>query len=614
MPFPTSTLVRSGRFTDVREIGQGSFGKVYYAKDNLKRSVAVKEALPSNPFFQDARTRFVKESQIHASLQHSNIVSVYHLEEDPQNKELYLICEYVNGGSLADYLDAHGTLSEYQTIKIATDICSALEVAWKEQIVHRDIKPSNILLKIDTNGEITSAKLGDFGVAQDKKGSRTTIHQGMSHPGTPLYMAPEQSNSANILDVRADIYALGITLWEMLTRVDYKPLCNQTRNPDLRQYNPTASLGIAVIIQRAIQNDLYQRYPTPQRMADDLRAVLAGKQPLASTLSATLISARRAATTVPAITAFPPRRSRNGIIASFLAVLLLLGSTFFVIPRLLRQNDQNAGGVVGDAATPLPIATNTPRPTTVPAVMPQPTATPQPVVTMPPPPPPTFTPKPATSQPKSCTPPPDGLISWWPGDGNANDIIGSNNGALVGGATFTAGEVGQAFSFDGIDDIVLAPATGFPTGAAPRTVAFWSKISPSDDTTTGFAYSTDASGKGFYVFPSHWENGGKLTFSGHGTAYDVFALTDLRDGLYHHVAVTYDGAIVTVYADGVPVASGSFDLDTGISAGTSIGGRGYPEQSLTGEVDEVAIWNRALSASEIQAMFSAGSAGMCKTR
>lgn len=241
-----------------------------------------------------------------------------------------------------------------------------------------------------------------------------------------------------------------------------------------------------------------------------------------------------------------------------------------------------------------------------------------------PPPPGSATPIPGTpldgssNTPSSklrCIQPPDGLISWWPGDGNANDIIGLNNGELVGGVAFTAGKVDQAFSFNGIDGILVAPAIGLPTGRDPRTVAFWSKINPLDDTTTGFAYSTAADGKGFYVFPSHGENGGRLTFSGHGTSYDVFAPTDLRDGLYHHVAVTYDGAIVTVYADGVSVGSGSFDLDTGISAGTSIGAySGYPAQSLTGEVDEVAIWNRALSASEVQAMFSEGSAGMCKQR
>jgi hypothetical protein len=266
--------------------------------------------------------------------------------------------------------------------------------------------------------------------------------------------------------------------------------------------------------------------------------------------------------------------------------------------------------------TPPILATDTPiLPTTmivlptrklVPSITSVPSNTPTPV-------PPTLTPSPQPTQTQlQCIQPPYGLISWWPGDGNANDIIGSNNGTLVGDVTFSAGEVGQAFSFDGIDDIVLARATGFPTGTAPRTVSFWSKISSLNDHGTGFAYGTEDIGKGFYLFPSHYRSGGQLAFSGHGADYDVLASTDLRDGLYHHVAVTYDGAIITIYADGVGVASGSLNLDTGISGGASIGGRAYGGEFLTGEVDEVAVWNRVLSASEIQAMFSAGSAGMCK--
>jgi serine/threonine protein kinase len=430
MPFPTSVFVQSGRFTHVREIGQGAFGKVYYANDNLGRSVAVKEALPSNHFFQDARIRFEKESRIQAALQHQNIISVYSLEEDQQTKELYLICEYMNGGSLADYLNTHGRLTEQQTIKIGLDLCSALDATWGEQIVHRDIKPSNILLKLDANGIMTSAKIGDFGIAQDKKGTRTTMRQGASHPGTPLYMAPEQSNSANILDVRADIYALGITLWEILTGVDYKPLCNQTHNPSLQQYAPTASAGIATIIQKAVRDDPIHRYPTPQQMADDLNAVRIGKQPLTPTLRATPIPSSPAAQTIR-ITSQPPlRQSRLKTVSIVSAVLFSLGLSLFFIPTLLGRSNQNTGVViattapsiseftpistsapVSDVTTPLPTEASVPVPTATtapPSATPEPTNTPVPTATTVPPsatPEPTNTPVPTvTTVPPSATP------------------------------------------------------------------------------------------------------------------------------------------------------------------------------------------------------------------
>ncbi|NJO84965.1 MAG: protein kinase, partial [Blastochloris sp.] len=95
------------------------------------------------------------------------------MEEDPNTRELYLICEYANGGSLADYLDRHGPLPEAQALQIAVDICAALEETERRKIVHRDVKPSNILLNIDERGQI-SAKLSDFGVAQDHRMRRTT--------------------------------------------------------------------------------------------------------------------------------------------------------------------------------------------------------------------------------------------------------------------------------------------------------------------------------------------------------------------------------------------------------------------------------------------------------
>src|SRR5689334_16269781 len=106
MPFPNSQLVQSGRFSEIRAIGRGACGQVYVARDNLGRTVAIKEALPSDEEFAWVRSKFQKEARIQAALQHPNIVAIYSLEEDHETHELYLICEYANGGSLADHLDA----------------------------------------------------------------------------------------------------------------------------------------------------------------------------------------------------------------------------------------------------------------------------------------------------------------------------------------------------------------------------------------------------------------------------------------------------------------------------------------------------------------------------
>ena len=367
MPFPTSSLAQSGRFSHIREIGRGASGLMYYAKDNLGRDVAVKEALPSHQSFQSVREKFEKESRLQASLQHPNIIGIYHLETDQQTGELYLICEYANGGSLADYLQRHGLFAEADAIRVARDICTALVETWRHQIVHRDIKPSNILLTTDAQGQIVAAKLGDFGIAQDQRMRRTTILPGTSSPGTPLYAAPEQHDPKNIVDVRADIYALGITLWEMLTLVDYKPLVRPNVVPNLRDYNTATSLGIAEVIRRAVQDTPSQRYPSPQAMASDLKDVLEGR-PLGALATQSL-----AAVAAPTVrVSQPPQRGRRASIVGLVGI----GIALMAALALWRVA---AGGT--PTIPPAASETNTPAPSATSMVALEPTRAPEPTST-----------------------------------------------------------------------------------------------------------------------------------------------------------------------------------------------------------------------------------------
>lgn len=210
-----------------------------------------------------------------------------------------------------------------------------------------------------------------------------------------------------------------------------------------------------------------------------------------------------------------------------------------------------------------------------------------------------------------CIMPPDGLISWWPGDGDALDIVGGNNGELLNGAGFAPGIVGQAFSFDGIDDIVVCQALGLPEGNSSRTVAFWVKVDPEGEYEAAFGYGGGSNGTGFYINPVYYE--GLLMFSGHGGPFDLYTSEDLRDNQYYHVAVTYNSNGTTIiYVDGEPVATRTINLNTGLSEGVGIGGRVPMFSFFHGIIDEVAVWNRDLTKSEIQGMFNAGSAGMCK--
>jgi tRNA A-37 threonylcarbamoyl transferase component Bud32 len=278
MPFPDSSIAESRRFTQIHSIGKGAAGQVYAARDNLGRMVAVKELLPSHRSFQQLRERFETEARIQAALSSPSIIAVYHLDEDPQTHELYLVTEYAGGGSLADYLQAHGPLAERQALNVALDMCVALEVTSAHGIVHRDLKPSNMLVFNDAHGQIACVKLGDFGVARDLGRRPTTVIAGYHHPGTPEYMAPEQADISRPVDVRTDIYALGVSLWELLTGKDYKPLCAQSGTPDLRAFCPGCSEDTGMLVERATQADPALRYQTPQELARDLRDLLHGRR------------------------------------------------------------------------------------------------------------------------------------------------------------------------------------------------------------------------------------------------------------------------------------------------------------------------------------------------
>jgi serine/threonine protein kinase len=327
MPFPSSSLAQSGRFTDIRPIGQGACGQVYVARDNLGRLVAVKQALPSDQEFAWVRAKFQKEARLQAALHHPNIIAIYSLEEDADTSELYLICEYANGGSLADHLAA-GCVPEGQAILIGRDICAALDAIWSQLIVHRDVKPSNILLIKDAAGTIVGAKLSDFGIAQDQKQRRTTLLPGLSHPGTPLYMPPEQGNIATVLDARADLFALGVTLWEMQAGRDLKLLPSTRDAGELQAQHPPISLGMAAVIWRAAQPEREQRYASPAEMSNDLAAVRDG---LWSPARATIVLPRGQAAIQPrqASNRWPWRARRLAGLAALLAIVglmvLLLG-------------------------------------------------------------------------------------------------------------------------------------------------------------------------------------------------------------------------------------------------------------------------------------------------
>jgi serine/threonine-protein kinase len=205
--------VRSlGEYRVLRRLGEGGMGAVYLTYDGKTgRQVALKilnDKLASNPGYVE---RFYREARSGTQLNHPNIIRTYHVGQDRLTSKHYLVMEYVEGISAQVLLARSGQLTVGDAVHVALDMARALEHAHSRNIVHRDIKPDNIL--ITPSGV---AKLSDFGLAKrtDEASHLTQARQGF---GTTAYMPYEQAISAKYADGRSDIYALGATLYHLLT-------------------------------------------------------------------------------------------------------------------------------------------------------------------------------------------------------------------------------------------------------------------------------------------------------------------------------------------------------------------------------------------------------------
>jgi serine/threonine protein kinase len=206
--------VLTNNYEIVRELGRGGMGTVYLAYDKrLDRQVAIK-MVNVDPSVDEATTseiiqRFQKEARAIAKLNHPNIVSIYDIGED--KNQYFMVIELLEGQSLSNIVEKKQKLPVEQVITIGIQICGALSYAHKNGIVHRDIKPANIMFSQEQH-----AKLTDFGIAQlgnDKMG----LTQAGSILGSILYIPPEQLMDSRKVDHRADIYSLGVTLFQLFT-------------------------------------------------------------------------------------------------------------------------------------------------------------------------------------------------------------------------------------------------------------------------------------------------------------------------------------------------------------------------------------------------------------
>ncbi|MES2282171.1 MAG: serine/threonine-protein kinase [Pseudomonadota bacterium] len=270
------SLKKLGRYDLVRVLGKGAMGLVYEGRDpNLDRRVAIKTIKVENLSDESAaeyEVRFRTEARSAARLQHPNIVSVY--DSDRDGDIAFLVMEFIQGDDLKHHLDKGELYTLEQSQRIMADLLSALDYAHRQNIVHRDIKPANLLIEPD--GRV---KLADFGVARIQDSGEATRTQG-TIVGTLKYMSPEQLQGRPI-DARADLYAAGVVLYQLLT--GKRPFDGDTDFAVIQQivnYTPPSATfhnnrlppAIDAVVAKSLAKSRDQRYSTAQEFSNALAA------------------------------------------------------------------------------------------------------------------------------------------------------------------------------------------------------------------------------------------------------------------------------------------------------------------------------------------------------
>ncbi len=212
---PGALIARKLRVT--RQLGAGGMGVVYEAiQVHLGRRVAVKVIHPRDSDSREARARFVREARAQAQLPLEHIVQVLDVDMLPDG-DLYMVMEYLDGRDLKRELTKRGALPVAEAVSYLVQACTGIEAAHDAGIVHRDLKPQNLFL---TNLEgPRKVKILDFGIAKMGAAHGAALTSSSSALGTPLYMSPEQLSGTATIDARADLWALGVVLFELLAGV-----------------------------------------------------------------------------------------------------------------------------------------------------------------------------------------------------------------------------------------------------------------------------------------------------------------------------------------------------------------------------------------------------------
>jgi eukaryotic-like serine/threonine-protein kinase len=348
-----------GRYRVERELGRGGMAKVFIGTDTvLGRTVAIKLLAPQFADDDGFVERFRREAQAAARIGHPHIVSVFDTGSD--DGVHYIVMEYVEGRTLADFLAGGGRILPDRAIDIAEDVLTALEAAHAQGVIHRDIKPGNIM--INPKGDV---KVTDFGIARVTT-TAETVAQTAAILGTASYLSPEQAQGQPV-DGRSDIYSLGCVLYEMVSgrppflgdspvAVASKQVLEQPIPPSKLNGDVTPELD--AVILRALAKNPANRYQSAEEMRADLDRAKRGlpvEAPAVLAAGATQVLDRQPQTTQVLAPQEPERSGRAWVpIAVTLVLIGLLGLLlWFLATTFLSDDNQQTGvqvpvpGVVG---------------------------------------------------------------------------------------------------------------------------------------------------------------------------------------------------------------------------------------------------------------------------